>query len=105
MSREKLDTFVRTVMDINGNIPTMGGAAGIFGITSMGANTVHELKRAVISFATEYRKDAASEVALHLGKEIEGLLSTLRVMSVITDEQFEQLAADLQGLVGKANTK
>ncbi|HEV7453769.1 MAG TPA: hypothetical protein VGO07_00755 [Candidatus Saccharimonadales bacterium] len=103
MSTERLDAFVHSAMGVNGNIPTLGGAAGIFGITSMGANTVHELKRAVISFATEYRKNAASEAALHLGKEIEGLLSTLQVMSVITDERHEQLVDDLQELTGKVS--
>jgi hypothetical protein len=102
MNTEDLAAFVTKAMGINATTAGMGTAsAGVVGMSSIGDSTVNELKRAVVGFATEYRKDSTSEPTQRLGKEIEGLLSTLQVMSVITDARCEQLTDDLHDLIEK----
>jgi len=100
MNSESLNTFIAKIMNIHATTAGMGGAsAGIFGTTSLGDESVQQLKRVVMAFASEYRKDAKSKATLDLAKEAEGLLRTLQVVSVITGERCDQLISELHAFL------
>ena len=99
MNTKALTIFVTKIMDITATPPGMGGAsAGIFGNVGTGDPIVRQLRRQVMEFASEYRKDRQSGATLHASKEVEGLVSTLQVLSVITSEYSGALVADLYSL-------
>lgn len=87
------------VMNIHATTVGMGGAStGIMGTTSLGDQSVHQLKKAVVAFADALQKDSGSEATLALRQEVEGHLLSLQAVSVITNERCEQLITDLHNL-------
>ncbi len=92
--------FIAKVTNISATTAGMGGAsAGILGSTSVGDPTVQQLKRTVTEFGAEYRKNPGSEATIATAKEVEGLLSALQTMSVITPEIGDQLIKELHNLL------
>jgi hypothetical protein len=103
MSSETIRTFVHQIMDINATFPGIGTASsGVLGTTAPGDQTVFQLKRAVVAFASEYGKSSFDKKLVEkLAREIDGFLQTLQVVSVITDDRYKQLITDLQNLMDK----
>ncbi|HJQ09013.1 MAG TPA: hypothetical protein VJ836_06045 [Candidatus Saccharimonadales bacterium] len=98
-SNRDIAAFISRIMNINATLPGMGGAsAGITGTTSPAAPTVDRLKKVVIEFATECRKNPQSNTAGRLAEEAEGLLSVLQSMSVISGSDCDNLVLILHGL-------
>ncbi len=96
-----LNAFVREIISINVTSTGMGGAsAGILGTAGPGDQSLDQLKRAAINFASEYGKNESdSSTLFECADEIEGYLQTLRVVSAVPDEKIEELLISLQNLV------
>ena len=97
MSGASTSDFVSKIMEITASAPMGGASTGIFGTAGVGDPIANKLKRTAVMFAAEYDKNPGGSVAIRLAKEIEGLLTTLQVLSVITDKRYRDLIADLQG--------
>ena len=100
MNTTKLDTFVHEVMAINATIAGMGGSySGIMGTSSPSDQAIYQLKKTVIALASEYRKKEPQNKKLaEYAEEIETLLNTLQITSVISNSKYEQLITDLKSL-------
>ena len=98
MSYKVLDSFVHEVMNINATIAGMGSSyTGIMGTSSSSDQTIYQLKKVVIEFATEYRKkESQNKKLVQYTQEIEKLLKTLQITSVITNSKYEHLISDLE---------
>lgn len=95
-----LAIFIAKVMKINATTAGMGGAAaGIIGASSSGEPTVRQAKQVALDFATAFRNDADSETTQNLARELEGLLSTLQIVAVLTTQQYQELADELHNLL------
>ncbi len=101
-----LKVFVREIMNINVTNAGMGGAsAGILGTAGLGDQSLGQLKRAVIEFASEFIQNRSDKsTLLELSDEIEGSLQTLRVVSAVPDEKIEELFTALQNLIDTQNS-
>jgi hypothetical protein len=83
----------------------MGSAsAGILGTTAMGDKTTYQLKKSVLCFAEQYQTDMSDEALATHVQEIDGMLQTLCVFSVIESSLGNQLMADLQTLLDTRST-
>lgn len=97
---DALAAFIAKIMKLNATTAGMGGAAaGIVGASSVGESTVRQTKQVALDFAAEFRNNADSEALQNLARELEGLLSTLQIVSVLTIQQYQALADELHGLL------
>lgn len=95
----RLEKFLARIMEIRSM--SMGGAtAGIVGSPDASEDVINTLKRTVVVFAQEYRKEPQDEARIQsLADEISGLLQTLRVTSTLSDQTVFELYDDLSALV------
>lgn len=100
MSTDRLAALMADIASItNTTAGTSGASAGIFGITSAGGSTVNDLKRTAVEFAVAYRNNPHSPMVLDLSIKVDGLLSTLQVLSVLSTEKYDHLVAALHGIM------
>jgi len=101
MSNESLENFVNNIMSINATLPGIGGAySGIIGTSASGSQTLFQLKKSVMCFASAYRKnDSNKDSLMEMSKAIEGMILTLGSFSVITNQFCNQLQEDLEDLL------
>jgi hypothetical protein len=106
MNEESITTFVHQIMDINATFPGVGTASsGVFGTIATGDQTVYQLKKTVVAFASEYSKSSFDvKLVRKLAKEIDGYLMTLQIVSVITNDRYRELSTDLGKLMGELMT-
>jgi hypothetical protein len=91
-SNQNVQHLVQRLMHITASLPAMGGAeAGIIGTTHPATATTTQLKHTAIRFAEEYRANPSSDTTRKLAQDIEGMLSVLASMSVITEPELHEL--------------
>lgn len=104
MASPNLNLFIARIMRID--VLRMGGAsAGIIGSAGGDTDTVNNVKKTAIVFASEYSKSSPDQDELtRLSQEIIGFLQILQLTYTVSEDEVNGLMDELQMLMDNPTT-